>query len=148
MKSKNIKLCLTRVIVDILIITRVIVDKGQDSIPYGYHWNPSTINPTVIQPVPHNLLYTLIHPSDAVGQQSTEMNLMEYDNPVIIEQGEMMEIDDDCEPMETEKDIDLMDTDDGSDNDFESVRDSDIEFMNEDESEEELSFYRRFENTV
>ena len=41
----------------------------------------------------------------------------------------------------------LMDTDDESDNDFESVRDSDIEFMNEDESEE-LSFYRRFENTV
>ena len=47
---------------------RVIVDKGQDSIPYGYHWNPSTpstINLTVIPPVPHNLLYTLIHPSDA-----------------------------------------------------------------------------------
>ena len=41
-----------------------------------------------------------------------------------------------------------MDTDDESDNDSESVRDSDIEFMNEDESEEELSFYRRFENTV
>ena len=130
---------------------RVIVDKGQDSIPYGYHWNPSTsftIHPTVIPPVPHNLLYTLIHPSDAVGQQSTEMNLMEYDNPVIIEQGEMLETDNDCEPMETERDIDLMDTDDESDNDFESVRDSDIEFMNEDESEEELSFYRRFDSTV
>ena len=41
-----------------------------------------------------------------------------------------------------------MDTDDESDNDSESVRDSHIEFMNEDESEEELSFYRRFENTV
>ena len=41
-----------------------------------------------------------------------------------------------------------MDTDDESDNDFESVRDSDIEFMNEDESEEELSFYRRFDSTV
>ena len=96
---------------------RVIVDKGQDSIPYGYHWNPSTpstINPTVIPPVPHNLL-------------CTEINLMEYDNPVIIEQGEMMETDDDCEPMETEKDIDLMDTDNESDNDFESVHDSDIE---------------------
>ena len=131
MKSKNIKLCVDK---------RVIVDKGQDSIPYVYHWNPSTsstINPTVIPPVPHNLLYTLIHPSDAVGQQSTEINLMEYDNPVIIEQGEMMETDDDCEPMETE-----------SDNDFESARDSDIEFMNEDESEEELSFYRRFDSTV
>ena len=102
MKSKNIKLCLTK---GLLLI------KGQDSIPYGYHWNPSTpstINPTVIPPVPHNLLYTLIHPSDAVGQQSTELNLMEYDNRVIIEQGEMMETDDDCEPMETERDIDLM----------------------------------------
>ena len=103
----------------------------------------STINPTFIPPVPHNLLCTLIHPSDAVGQQSTEMNLMEYDNPVIIEQGEMMETDDNCEPMETERDIDLMETDDESDNDFESVRDSDIEFMNEDESEEHcLTFYR------
>ena len=40
------------------------------------------------------------------------MNLMEYDNPVIIEQGEMMETDFDCEPMEAERDIDLMDTDD------------------------------------
>ena len=49
---------------------RVIVDKRQDSIPYGYHWNlstPSTTNPTVILPAPHNLLYTLIHPSDAAG---------------------------------------------------------------------------------
>ena len=72
---------------------------------------------------------------------------MEYDEPVMIEQDEMMESDD-RDHMETEKDIDLMDTDDESDNDSESVRDSDIEFMNEDESEEELSFYRRFENTV
>ena len=64
------------------------------------------------------------------------------------EQDEMMESDDDCDHMETDKDIDLMDTDDESDNDSESVRDSDIEFMNEDESEQELSFYRRFENTV
>ena len=87
----------------------------------------------------------MIHPSDAVGYQSTEMNLMEYDEPVMTEQDEMMESDDDCDHMETEKDIDLMDTDDESDNDSESVRDSDIEFMNEDESEEELS---RFENTV
>ena len=130
---------------------RVIVDKRQDSIPYGYHWNPSTpstTNPTVMSPGPHNLLYTLIHPSDAVGYQSTEMNLMEYDEPLMTEQDEMMESDDDCDHMETEKDIDLMDTDDESDNDSESVRDSDIEFMNEDKSEEELSFYRRFENTV
>ena len=76
------------------------------------------------------------------------MNLMEYDEPVMTEQDEMIESDDDCDHMETEKDIDLMDTNDESDNDSESVRDSDIEFMNKDESEEELSFYRRFENTV
>ena len=81
-------------------------------------------------------------------QRDSEMNLMEYDEPVMIEQDEMMESDDDCEHKETEKDIDLMDTDDESDNDSESVRDSDIEFMNEDKSEEEHSFYRRFENTV
>ena len=40
-----------------------------------------------------------------------------------------------------------MDADEESDNNFEYVRDSDIEFMNDDESEE-VSFYRRFENTV
>ena len=61
---------------------RVIVDKRKDSIPYGYHWNLST--PFYDKPYshitrPHNILYTLIHPSDAVGYKSTEMNLMEYD---------------------------------------------------------------------
>ena len=54
---------------------------------------------------------------------------MEYDD-TIDGDVEMKETDDDCKPMETEKDIDLMDTDEESDlNDFQSVRDSDIEFM-------------------
>ena len=42
------------------------------------------------------------------------------------EQDGMMVTDDDCDHMETEKDIDLMDTADESDNDSESVRDSDM----------------------
>ena len=54
---------------------RFVLDKGQESIPYGYRWSPSTISTisrTVIPPVPHNLLYTLIRPSDAAGEKSTE----------------------------------------------------------------------------
>ena len=47
----------------------------------------------------------MIHPSDAVGQQSNEMDLMEYDD-MIDEDDVMMETNDDCEPMETEEDID------------------------------------------
>ena len=46
-----------------------------------------------------------------------------------------------------EKDTDWMETDDESDNDFESERDSDIEFMdNEYLSEEERLFYRQCDN--
>ena len=60
---------------------RIIVDKGQDSIPYGYRWSPST-NSTITTPfiptVPDNILYPLICPSDAVGEPSTGMDLMEY----------------------------------------------------------------------
>ena len=90
----------------------------------------------------------MIRPSDAVGEKSTVMDLMECD--VTIDDDEMMQTDDDdgCEPMQIDNiDIDLMETDDESDIDFESERDSDVEFLNNDESEEELSFYRHFENT-
>ena len=105
---------------------------------------------TVIPTVPDNLLYTLIHSADATEQKSVEMNVeMECGEPMILDKdaAEMMEIDDDCDPMETERNIELMDTDDESDNDFESARDSDIEFMNDNDLEEERSIYRRFENT-
>ena len=52
---------------------------------------------------------------------------------------EMMKTDDDdCEPMETERDISLMDTDDKSESDSELVCDSDVEFLNDDEAEELL----------
>ena len=51
---------------------RIVLGKGEDTIPYGFHWIPST-NETVVQksitPVPDSLLYTLIHPSSTVGQQ-------------------------------------------------------------------------------
>ena len=111
---------------------RNVLDKGQESIPYGYRWSPSTtstISRTVIPPVPDNLLYTLVRPSDAVGGKSTEMDLMEYDDTI-------------------DGNVEMMETDEESENDFETVRDSDFEFMNDDGSEEEeLSFYRRFYNT-
>ena len=43
---------------------RIVLGKGEDTIPYGFHWIPST-NETVVQksitPVPNSFLYTLIH---------------------------------------------------------------------------------------
>ena len=122
---------------------RIVLDKGQDSVPYGYYWSPSntsTIKPPFIPSLPDNLLYTLINPSDAVGEQSTRAELMDYDDQIV---------ENDFEFMETETDIDLMDTDDENDNDFESEHASDIEFMNDEELSDgaELSFYRRFDNT-
>ena len=61
----------------VLFEERIVLDKGQESIPYGFHWNPSTtsmISHTVTPPDPDNLLYTFICPSDAVGEKSTEMD--------------------------------------------------------------------------
>ena len=51
---------------------RIVLGKGEDTIPYGFHWSPSTsstITPSVIPPVPDSLLYTLTRPSDAVGKE-------------------------------------------------------------------------------
>ena len=130
-----------------LYLTRELFGKGEDTIPYGFYWIPST-NATVVQksitPVPDSLLYTLIHPSSTVGQQSNGMDLMAHDELMVVDHGDDgMASDDDNE----KRDIDLMETDDESENDFESERDSDIEFMeNEYLSEEERSFYRRFDN--
>ena len=92
----------------------------------------------------------MIHPSDAGGEQSTREVVRHPDPLTIVEDSDgIMEIDDDCESIHRTNDIDLMETDDESDNDFESERDSDIEFMNGNElsDEEELSFYRRLGNT-
>ena len=106
---------------------RIVLGKGEDTIPYGFHWSPSTgtstISRTVIPTVPDNLLYTLIRPSDAVGKKSTVMDLMECD--VRVDDDGMMQTDDDdeCEPMQIDNiDIDIMETDDESDIDFESER--------------------------
>ena len=139
---------------------RIVLGKGEDTIPHGFHWIPST-NETVVQkaitPVPDTLLYTLTQPSSTVGQQGNAMDLMTHDELMVVDRSddgmpsnddiEMMG-DDDDETMDThERDIDLMETDDESDNDFESERDSGIEFMdNEYLSEEERSFYRRFDS--
>jgi hypothetical protein len=133
---------------------RIVVNQGDDSIPYGYHWSPSTtstIYPPFIPSVADNLLYTLIHSSNAVGEQSTRANLRpddEDDSMTIENDVDKLGTDDDHKSIQTENNIDLMETDDESDNDFESERDSDIEFMNDGVlSDEEHSFYRRLENT-
>ena len=85
------------------------------------------------------------------------MDLMTHDELMVVDSSdggmasnddiEMMG-DDDDETIDThEKEIHLMETDDEYDNDFESERDSDIEFMDSEYlSEEERSFYRRFDS--
>ena len=91
-------------------------------------------------------MYTIIHPSDSMGDQSTGADVMEIteEEPMVIQDDDLMEIAD--EQMEIEREID---TDDESDNDFESEHASDIEFMNDEQlsDEGEPSFYRRFENS-
>ena len=107
-----------------------------------------TVAQKSITPVPDSLLYTLIHLSSTVGQQSNGMDLMAHDELMVVDHGDDgMASDDDNEIMgddndemmdTNERDIDLME----SDNDFESERDSDIEFINNEYlSEEERSFY-------
>lgn len=104
---------------------RILLGKGEDTIPYGFHWIPSTnksVIPTSIIPVPDSLLYTLIQPSSTVWQQGNGMDLMAHDEPMVIDHGEdgmvsddddEMRGDDEDETMDTnEKDIDLMETDD------------------------------------
>lgn len=84
--------------------------------------------------MPDHLLYTLIQPT------ATECTVMETDAT-----DEHMEIE-----RPKEADIDLMDTDSETDNDFESEQDSDREFVNDSEmsDEGELSFYRRFDRNL
>ena len=48
------------------------------------------------------------------------MDLIEYDSTTDRDD-EMMETDDDCEPMKNERDVNLMDTDDESENEEELV---------------------------
>ena len=51
---------------NVVLDKRIVLGKGEDTIPYGFHWIPST-NETVVQksitPVPDSLLYTLINPA-------------------------------------------------------------------------------------
>ncbi len=132
---------------------RIVVGEGEDTIPYGFHWIPSTNSSAVSQSipsVPDYLLYTLIHPSNSMGDQSTGANGNEIteEEPMVIEDDNSTEVED--EQMVIERDIDLMDTDDESDNDFESEHASDIEFMNDEQlsDEGEPSFYKCFDNSL
>ena len=83
------------------------------------------------------------------------MDLMTHDELMVVDSsdGGMASNDDiemmgdDDETIDThEKEIHLMETDDEYDNDFESERDSDIEFMDSEYLSEERSFYRRFDS--
>ena len=127
------------------------MSKGEDTIPYGYHWVPSTNHPVQarISPptIPDHLLYTLVYPSSTtvMDGENDETAMMEYDDTEeLIEIGgeELIDIEED-EAVEVGPDVDLMETDDY----FEAESYSDIEFLdNTYELENKLSFYRQFDN--
>ncbi len=107
----------------------------RDSLISGYSYNYYCFN---------------VKSSNSMGDQSTGANVNEIteEEPMVIEDDKLTEVED--EQMEIERDIDLMDTDDESDNDFESEHASDIEFMNDEQlsDEGEPSFYRCFDNSL
>ena len=120
---------------------RIVLGKGEDTIPFGFHWSPSTtssVATSLPMSVPDNVLFTLVQPS----------------NENVAEQGDQMETSDsNADIMETSVsdidnmvtyDIDLMETDDEMDNEYSSEDDSDRDFVNNEEMSDEISFYRRF----
>ena len=86
---------------------RIVLSKGEDTIPYGFHWIPST-NETVVQksitPVPDTLLYTLTQPSSTVGQQGNGIDLMTHDKSMVVDRSD--------DGMASNDDIEMMGDDD------------------------------------
>ena len=114
---------------------RIILGQGEDTIPFGYIWTPAT-NATAPLPVhfpsiPEYLLYSSqLHPVVVSHEQQTQME---------------------CDGMDVaDNDIDLMDTDDETDDDYESADDSDLAFLDDIDNMDtmqDVSFYRRFDNS-
>ena len=117
---------------------RIILGKGEDTIPFGYYWSPATVSavslvPQTTQTVPDHILFTLVQPSTSAPNVDQQQ----------------MEVDTDSTEEEMTEDIDLMGTDNESDMDYESENDYDRTFINDVEmsdEEIELSFYRRLNN--
>jgi hypothetical protein len=127
---------------------RIILDEGDDTIPFGYHWEPSTFSTVKLvspltQTVPNHILFTLVQPPSSVSRVEQQMN---YDSgDVSDEDTNSRNANNYC----VEVDIDLIATDDESDVDYESENDYDRSFINDNEmsdDENESSFYRRVDN--
>jgi hypothetical protein len=126
---------------------RIILNKGQDTIPFGYHWSPPTgpvVSSQIVRTVPDHILFTLVQPS-VPGARGEQLIEVDTDSSGVI--------DDDLENMNEDEaigDIDLMETDDESDEYYyESENDYDRSFINNNEmsdDENEPSFYRRVNN--
>ena len=57
----------------------IILNKGQDTIPFGYHWSPPTgpvVSSQIVRTVPDHILFTLVQPSvpGARGEQLIEVD--------------------------------------------------------------------------
>ena len=115
---------------------RIIIDKGENTIPFGYYWIPSTTTnqtsalpkPVPVQTVPDHEPYSLAQP------QPADQNVNDTPSD-IVHNGE-------------DFDIDLMETDEESgESDFKSENEEDEQFLNDTLSDEDdVSFYRRLLN--
>ena len=108
---------------------RIILDEGEDTIPFGYHWEPSTVSTVQLvspltQTVPNHILFTLVQPPSSVSRVEQQMN--DDSGDVSDEDTNSRKANNYC----VEVDIDLIATDDESDVDYESENDYDRSFIN------------------
>ena len=121
---------------------RIIIGKGEDTIPFGYYWPPGTISYTepalpTMQSVPDHILFTMVHPTAPTTVEHMQIDGTEDDV-------EMMDIEIYSEDIAD--DVNLMDTDNETDNDYEQENESDRDFINDFEmysDENDASFYRQ-----
>ena len=121
----------------------VILGKGEDTIPFGFHWSlsaTSSVTTSLPALVPDNVLLTLVQPSNEdVAEHGEQMGTNDSDMDIMETNDSNVDI------MET-YDIDLMGTDDEMHNDYSSENDSNRDFVNDEEMPDDASFYRRFDN--
>jgi hypothetical protein len=129
---------------------RIILGEGEDTIPFGYHWDPPIVSAVPLvsqltQTVPNHILFTLVQPPSSVSRVEQQMNVDIDCGDVSDEDTNSRNVNNYC----VEVDIDLIATDDESDVDYESENDYDRSFINDNEmsdDENESSFYRRADN--
>lgn len=128
---------------------RIVIGKGEDTIPFGYHWSP-TKGPAVlhvaktVKTVPDHILFTLVQPS-IPGARKEQLMEVDTDRSGGVD-NDLENMDEDYEGAD---DVDLMETDDESDDYYDSENDYDRSFINDIEmsdDENEPSFYRCVDN--